>query len=131
MRNVSNGLILAAALALALPSGWLRAQVIVDVVGGAGDRIPLAVVQFHGSESQPVEHRVANVIAQDLMQSSAFKVLQSDRHAAHVDDKGGADTDYFRAEGADLVVAGSFAQDQAGNVRIEFALIDLAKGHPH
>ena len=128
MRNVSNGLILAAALALALPCGGLRAQVTVDVVGGAGDRIPLAVVQFHGSESQPLEHRVANVITQDLMQSSAFKVLQSDAHAAHVDNKGRADPDYFKAQGADLVVAGSFTQDQAGNVRIGFALIDLAKG---
>jgi TolB protein len=128
MRKVCNGLILAGALALALPCGWLRAQVTVDVVGGAGDRVPLAVVQFHGSESQPAEHRVANVIARDLMQSSAFKVLQSDAHAAHVDDKGRADTDYFKAQGADLVVAGSFAQDQAGNVRIGFALIDLAKG---
>jgi TolB protein len=131
MRNVSNRLIVPGALALALLlPGWLRAQVTVDVVGGGGDRIPVAVVQFHGSDSQPVEHRVANVIAQDLMQSSAFKVLQSDGHAAHVDDKGRADTDYFKGEGADLVVAGSFAQDQAGNVRIDFALIDLAKGHP-
>jgi TolB protein len=126
MRNVFNGLILAGVLALA--SGALRAQVVVDVVGGAGDRVPVAVVQFQGSESQPAEHRVANVIARDLMQSSAFKVLQSDAHAAHVDDKGRADTEYFKAQGADLVVAGRFTQDQAGNVRIGFALIDLAKG---
>lgn len=130
MRIATRSVILTGAVALVLLPAWLHAQVTVEVVGGAGNRIPVAVVQFHGSESEPAEHQVANIIAQDLKQSSAFNVLQSDAYLVHVDGNGRADVDFFKGAGADLVVTGGFTKEQAGTVRIDFALIDLAKGVP-
>ncbi len=112
------------ALLIALLSKPAIAQVTVEVVGGEGSRIPIAVLSFHGDEEAQDEHRIGQVIAADLMRSSALRVLEAPGLGAGVDDK--VDHAYFSAAGTDMVVIGKVSKT-GSSIKARFALVDIAR----
>jgi TolB protein len=100
------------------------AEVTVEVVGGEGSRIPIAVLSFHGDEEANEEHRIGQVIAADLMRSSAFRVLEAPGLGAGVDDK--VDHDYFSSAGTDMVVVGKVSK-RGRTFKARYALVDIAR----
>lgn len=101
-----------------------RAQVSVEVVGGEGSRISIAVLSFHGDEEVQEEHRVGQIIAADLMRSSAMRVVEASGLGAGVDDQ--VDYDYFASSGTDMVVIGKMAH-RDGEYEARYALVDIAR----
>ena len=103
---------------------WTHAQVSVEVVGGEGSRISIAVLSFHGDEAVDEEQRIGQIVAADLMRSSAMRVVEAAGLGAGFDDQ--VDYDYFAATGTDMVVVGNvFKRD--GQIEAKYALVDVAR----
>lgn len=102
-----------------------RAQLTIEIVGGAGTTIPIAVVPFENEGTWPLG--LTGVVGADLTRSGLFRI---------VDDAGivprpsrAVDVRFpdFRARGADAVVVGSMRALGEGRVDIRFALVDAVK----
>ena len=124
MTRATRSLITSSALLIAFLAGSAIAQVTVEVVGGEGSRIPIAVLSFHGDEAAQDEHRIGQVIAADLMRSSALRVLEAPGLGAGVDDQ--VDHDYFLSTGTDMVVVGKVSKS-GRTYKARFALVDVAR----
>lgn len=112
------------ALVLASLPGVASGQVSVEVVGGEGSRIPIAVLSFHGDEQEKEEHRVGQIIAADLMRSSAMRVVDASGLGSGINDQ--VDYDYFASRGTDMVVIGKVSR--IGRELIaRYALVDIAR----
>ena len=109
---------------IAFLSGPAVAEVTVEVVGGEGSRIPIAVLSFHGDEEAQDEHRIGQVIAADLMRSSALRVLEAPGLGAGVDDE--VDHSYFSSTGTDMVVIGKVSK-KGRTFEARYALVDIAR----
>ena len=109
---------------IAFLSAPVVAQVTVEVVGGEGSRIPIAVLSFHGDEEAQDEHRIGQVIAADLMRSSALRVLEAPGLGAGVDDE--VDHSYFSSVGTDMVVIGKVSK-KGHTFKARYALVDIAR----
>jgi len=107
----------------ALP-GTALAQVNVDVIGGEGDRIPIAVLAFEGDEETDQENQIARVIADDFRRSSALKIID----AGGTPMSGGKiDFDYFKKRQTDMVVSGTVRREK-DSFEARFVLYDVASG---
>ncbi len=124
MTRVTCSLITSSALLIAFVSVSAAAQVTVEVVGGESNRIPIVVISFHGDEEAQDEHRIGQVIAEDLTRSSALRVLEAPGLGAGVDDD--VDHDYFSSMGTDMVVVGKVSK-RGRTYKARFALVDIAR----
>jgi TolB protein len=113
---------LAAALIASAPA---RAQLTIEIVGGAGTAVPIAVVPFENEGNWPLG--VSGIVGADLARSGLFRL---------VDDAGIAPRPYraadvraadFRARGADAIVVGSMRPLGEGRAEIRFALVDAVR----
>ena len=130
--NVSNFLPLRHALAFAalalLTLASARAQLTIEIVGGAGTAVPIAIVPF---DSEPVDPTsISYIVGQDLARSGLFKLVDpsgvSPRPVRIEDVQAPA----WRAKGADAVVVGSARPLADGRVEVRFALVDVVKNAP-
>ncbi|MEP7183705.1 MAG: Tol-Pal system beta propeller repeat protein TolB [Betaproteobacteria bacterium] len=114
--------LLALALTLAAPA---RAQLTIEIVGGAGTTVPIAVVPFEGENRFPLG--ISGIVGADLSRSGLFKLVDDTgivpRPARGEDVRAGD----FRARGADAVVVGSTRLLADGRVEVRFALVDVVK----
>jgi len=122
--RLTRNLIGSSALLIAILSGSVNAQVTVEVVGGEGSRISIAVLSFHGDEEAKEEHRIGQVIAADLTRSSALKVLEAPGLGAGVDDN--VDYDYFSSTDTNMVVIGKVSK-RGLTFKARYALVDIAR----
>jgi len=113
---------LAAALIASAPA---RAQLTIEIVGGAGTAVPIAVVAFENESNWPLG--VSGIVGADLARSGLFRL---------VDDAGIAPRPYraedvraadFRARGADAIVVASMRPLGEGRAEIRFALVDAIR----
>jgi len=111
---------LAIMLALALPA---RAQLTIEIIGGGGTQLPIAIVPFAGESDFPLG--ITGIVGADLQRSGLFKLI--DAGAA----RPGAPADVrypdFRSRGAETVVVGSMLQTAPGLVNVRFFLLDAVK----
>ncbi|MEO6564555.1 MAG: Tol-Pal system beta propeller repeat protein TolB [Casimicrobiaceae bacterium] len=116
-------------LSLALvPWASARAQLTIEIVGGAGTAIPIAVVPMEGESAFPLG--ISGVVAADLARSGVFKMIDpaSVRPAPFRAED--VRSDAWRARGADAVVVGSMRPLADGRVDVRFALVDVVKNTP-
>lgn len=109
-------------LALNAPA---RAQLTIEIVGGAGTTIPISVVGFEGESAFPLG--ISGIVGADLTRSGFFKLVDDSGivpRPARAEDVRVAD---FRARGADAVVVGSMRPLADGRVDVRFALLDIVK----
>ncbi len=110
---------------LTLPYASAQAQLTIEIVGGAGTAVPIAVVPLQGESAFPLG--ISGIVAADLARSGVFKMV----------DAGGVSPAPFRAEdvqaaawrarGADAVVVGSMRPLPDGRVDVRFDLVDVVK----
>ena len=117
-------LFVVALLALAA-SAPARAQLTIEIVGGAGTTIPISIVGFEGESAYPLG--ITGIVGADLARSGFFKLVDDSGivpRPARAEDVRVAD---FRARGADAVVVGSMRPLPDGRVDVRFALLDIVK----
>ena len=102
-----------------------RAQLTIEIVGGAGTTVPIAVVPFDNESNWPLG--ITGIVAADLQRSGLFKQVNEagivPRPSRAEDVKFGE----FRARGADAVVVGSMRPVGEARVEVRFALLDAVK----
>jgi TolB protein len=113
-------------LASSLIAASAQAQLTIEIVGGAGTEVPIAIVPFENENNWPLGG-ITGIVGADLQRSGLFKL---------VSDAGVAPRPYraedvklgdFRARGADAVTVGSMRPLPDGRVDIRFALLDAVK----
>ncbi len=120
---------LAVALAalILLSAAPARAQLTIEIVGGAGTAIPIAIVPFDG---EPVGRSISAIVAADLSRSGLFRLVDADSvvpRPSRIEDVQAA---VWRGKGADAVVVGSVRPLADGRVEVRFALVDVVKQTP-
>ncbi|MEO8537566.1 MAG: Tol-Pal system beta propeller repeat protein TolB [Betaproteobacteria bacterium] len=118
---------LAIAVAAFLPfgAGVAQAQLSIEIVGGAGSAIPIAVVPFGNEGTWPLG--ISGVVGADLGRSGMFRLVDTNgvvpRPVRAEDIQAGV----WRSRNADAVVVGSMQPLADGRVDVRFVLSDVVK----
>jgi TolB protein len=113
-------------LCLALVSLSARAQLTIDIVGGASQPIPIAIVGFENEASYP--QGVTTIVSADLQRSGLFKLIDTRSVTPRPTRAEDVQPALWRQREADAVVVGSMRQAPDGRVEVRFALVDVVKG---
>lgn len=108
-----------------LPFTAARAQLNIEIVGGAGTAIPIAVVPFGGESAFPLG--ITGVVGADLARSGMFRLVGTDNVLPRPVRAEDVAADVWRGRGADAVVVGSMTPVANGQVEVRFALVDAVK----
>ncbi len=111
-----------------VPWASARAQLTIEIVGGAGTAIPIVVVPMEGESSFPLG--ISGVVAADLARSGVFKMIDPAGVSPAPFRAEEVRSDAWRARGADAVVVGSMRPLADGRVDVRFALVDVVKNTP-
>ena len=114
--------LIAAALVVVAPA---RAQLTIEIVGGAGKTIPISIVPFENESSWPLG--VTGIVGADLTRSGLFRLVDYagiNPRPTRFDEVKVGD---WRARGADAVVVGSMRALGDGRVDVRFSLIDTGR----
>ena len=118
-------LLLASLAFAALAAAPAHAQLTIEIVGGAGTTVPIAIVPFGNEGSWPLG--ITGIVGADLQRSGLFKLVDDGGivpRPARAEDVRLGD---FRARGADAVVVGSMRALGDARVEVKFALLDAVK----
>ena len=111
--------------ALALLPFAARAQLTIEIVGGAGTVIPIAIVPFAGESNFPLG--VSGIVGADLARSGMFRLVNSDNVVPRPARAEDINVDLWKGRGADAVVVGSMTPQADGRVEVRFALMDVVQ----
>jgi len=90
---------------LALAAAPARAQLTIEIVGGAGTAIPIAVVPFEGESAFPLG--ISGIVAADLERSGLFRPVDTGGIVPRPARAEDVRVDVWRSRGADAVTVGS------------------------
>lgn len=107
-------------LCLALP---VRAAMTIEIVGGASNRIPIAILPF-ATLSVPAGLNPAEVVAGDLGRSGYFRMLDTADVTTPPLDPQSAPLAVWKNRGADAVVLGQVRPQGADRIEVRFWLLD-------
>ncbi len=113
-----------AAFALLAPA-TARAQLAIEIVGGAGTTLPIAIVPFENESTWPLG--ITGIVGADLTRSGLFRLVDYAGilpRPVRADDVKSGD---WRARGADAVVVGSMRTLGDGRVEVKFSLVDTGR----
>jgi len=118
-----------AALSL-LPFGanLAHAQLSIEIVGGAGTAIPIAIVPFGAEATYPLG--ISGIVGADLARSGLFRLVDTGGITPRPVQAQDVQFGVFRARNADAVVVGSMLPLPDGRVEVRFALVDVVKQSP-
>ena len=121
-------LLVAALLVLSAVPAW--AAMTIEIVGGASNRIPLAVLPFsvkpgNGVLPAPVV-AVAEVVAADLGRSGYFRMVDSQDSASPPDPQS-LSLPVWKGRGADAVLMGQVLPAEGGRLEVRFWLLDAVR----
>jgi TolB protein len=127
---MSRSLRLAATLValILLPFAPARAQLTIEIVGGAGTAIPIAMVPFDSEIAGPAS--ISGIAGADLARSGLFKLVDPAGIVPRPTRIEEVQAAAWRAKGADAVVVGSARPLADGRVEVRFALVDVVKQSP-
>ena len=118
-------LAIAALCLLPFGSNVARAQLSIEILGGAGSQIPIAIVPFEAEATWPLG--ITGIVGADLARSGLFRLVNTDgvvpRPARALD----VQSAVWRGRGADAVVVGSMRPLPGGSVDVRFDLVDVVK----
>jgi TolB protein len=116
--------LLFASFALLLASAAV-AQLTIEIIGGGGTTVPIAIVPFAGEANYP--YPLTEIVAADLNRSGLFKLVDTSginpRPVRAEDVRAGE----WTGRGADAVVVGNATPQSDGRVEIRFYLVDVVK----
>lgn len=110
--------------ALCLLSGPARAAMTIEIVGGAANRVPVAIAPFvePGRDAEDP----AAVVSADLRRSGLFSLVDT-AGLGRPGDAQAVEYPQWRARGADAVVVGQVAKTADGRIEIRFRLYDTVR----
>ena len=100
-------------------------QLSIEIVGGAGAAIPIAIVPFDSEANWPLG--ISGVVGADLARSGMFRLVDTNGvvpRPARAEDVQPA---VWRSRNADAVVVGSMRPVGDGRIEVRFALVDVVK----
>ncbi len=109
---------------LAVPGA--RAQLNIEITGGGGSQIPIAIVPFQGEGAVP--QSVSSVIESDLNRSGRFRLLPGAGQG--LNESSPVDFTSWRGRGADALVVGGIYPVGSGRYEARFRLYDVVKQTP-
>jgi TolB protein len=114
-----------ALVALLLAPLAARAQLTIEIVGGAGTAVPIAIVPFGGEANFPLG--ISGIVGADLSRSGMFRLVNTEGVNPRPIRAEDIQADVWRGRGADAVVVGSMQPLSDGRVEVRFALMDVVK----
>lgn len=113
-------------MALGLSSlGQAHAVMEITIIGGAAEKIPVAIVPFQEAPNQP-KPSLSEIAGNDLNRSGQFQLI-STAGAPHPTEPGQVDHKLWRSKGADAVVVGAVTPVAGGRYEVRFHLVDAVK----
>ena len=123
LRRIPSFLLLAL-----LPVFAAHAQLTIEIVGGAGTTIPIAIVPFEGESNFPLG--ITGIVGADLTRSGLFRLIDYSGVSPRPTRIEEIQPAVWRARNADAVVAGSMRPLGDGRVEVRFGLVDVVKQAP-
>src|SRR5437868_15008974 len=111
-----------------LPVFPAYAQLPIEIVGGAGSAIPIAIVPFENESNYPLG--ITGVVGADLTRSGLFKLVDYGGVSPRPTRAEEIQSAVWRARNADAVVAGSMRPLSDGRVEVRFGLVGVVKQTP-
>jgi TolB protein len=102
-----------------------RAQLTIDIVGGAGTTIPISIVPFNSDSGG--QAALSSIVAADLARSGLFKMIDAGGISPPPQRATEVRVSDWRARGADAVVVGSVRPQADGRADVRFDLVDTVK----
>jgi len=112
-------------LALAIIASPAQAQLSIEITGGGGNQIPIAILPFAG-ESQ-LQPGVTDVIEADLARSGRFRTLHTGPQNPPPNEASNVDFAGWRGRTADALVVGGVYPAAGGRYEVRFRLYDVPK----
>jgi TolB protein len=109
-------------------SGTAHAQLKIEVTSGVSDPVPIAIVPFERAVPADGGLDVAQVVQHDLEGSGRFKALPRDKMPATPTRADTVQLADWKALGDDYVVVGRVSSVDAGNVAVDFDLLNTLTG---
>jgi TolB protein len=110
---------------LVLAAGHAQAQLAIEITGGAGNQIPIAIAQFAG-ETQ-LQPGISDVIEADLARSGRFRTLYAPAQNPPLTEASNVDFAGWRSRNADALVIGGIYPAAGGRYEVRFRLYDVPK----
>lgn len=102
-----------------------RAQLTIEIVGGAGSMVPISIVGFENESNYPLG--ISGIVGADLSRSGLFRLIDPSGMVPRPVRAEDVRIGDFRARGADAVVVGSMTPVADGRVDVRFTLVDTLK----
>ena len=116
---------------LALAAGAAQAQLTVEITGGGGNQIPIAIAPFQGEaqlRTGPKYDVLSDVIEKDLARSGRFRTLYTGpQNLNDTTSLTANDFAAWRSRNADALVAGGVYPAAGGRYDVRFKLYDVPK----
>lgn len=109
-------------------SGRANAALDIEIVGGAAQQIPIAVVPFAQASTQP--DSLATIISSDLRRSGLFRALETRGVANQPHDLAEVKYPEWAALQAQALVVGKVEQQANNRLKVSFRLLDVLKQAP-
>jgi TolB protein len=104
-------------------AGAAQAQLTIEITGGGGTQIPIAVAPFQG-EAQ-LKQGLSDVIEGDLARSGRFRTLYTGPQ--NLNESSTVDLAAWRSRNADALVVGGVYPAAGGRYEVRFRLFDVLK----
>lgn len=105
-----------------------HAAMTIEIIGGAANRIPVAVVPFEVKTISAMQEP-AQVVAADLGRSGRMRVIGGTQLPALPSQPEQVDYGQWRAAGADALLFGQVLPTSDGRVELRFWLLDVVRQH--
>jgi TolB protein len=102
-----------------------HAQLSIEIVGGAGAAIPIAIVPFDAESNFPLG--ISGIVGADLQRSGLFRLVETAGVVPRPVRAEDVQPGVWRSRNADAVVVGSMRPLGDGRVEVRFALVDVVK----
>ena len=103
-------------------------QLTIEIVGGAGTTIPIAIVPFANESTYPLG--ISGIVGADLTRSGLFRLVDYAGVSPQPTRTEEIQPAVWRARNADAVVAGSMRPLGGDRVEVRFGLVDVVKQAP-
>src|SRR5438105_10507782 len=108
-----------------LPVFSAHAQLTIEIVGGAGTTIPIAIVPFENESTFPLG--ITGIVGADLTRSGLFRLVDYNGVSPRPTRADGVQPAVWRARNADAVVAGSMRPLRDGRVEGRLAAVAVVQ----
>jgi len=105
--------------------GAAQAQLSIEIVGGAGAAIPIAIVPFGNEGTWPLG--ISGIVGADLARSGMFRLVDTNGVVPRPVRAEEIQPAVWRSRNADAVVVGSMQPLPDGSVDVRFVLSDVVK----